>query len=68
MLIGEKIFNIRIDKGISRTKLSKLTGVSQTVLYNYESGKILNPSLQNIEKISKALGVTTDYLYSIKRY
>lgn len=68
MFIGDKIFNTRIEKGISREKLSRLTGVGTSVLWSYESGKILNPSPKNIGKIAKVLGVTTDYLYSIKRY
>lgn len=48
------IWNIRTSKGISLESLSKLAGISQSALNNYENEK-RSPSIYSLECIAKAL-------------
>ena len=50
-----KIKIIREEKGITLLELSKLTGISAGYLCHLEKGTRNNPSLEVMEKISKAL-------------
>lgn len=52
-----KIEEVRRAKGMSRYELSKCSGVSNKMLWEYEKGK-REPSLVTLRKIAKALGVT----------
>lgn len=54
---GMKIRNLRIKKGMSLTDLAKTSGISKSYLSFIERGKQTNPSIEVIEKISKALSV-----------
>ena len=54
---GKKIRDLRIKKGMSLTKLAKVSGISKSYLSFIERGKQTNPSIEVIEKISKALSV-----------
>ncbi len=54
---GKKIRDLRIKKGMSLTELAKLSGISKSYLSFIERGKQTNPSIEVIEKISKALSV-----------
>lgn len=56
MEIGEKIKNIRKNKGITQKKLSELSNVHVSQLARYESGKS-KPTLEIIIKIANALNV-----------
>ena len=72
--IGERIRNIREDKGLSLEEISKLTGFGTELLSNIESNQV-QPQLGTVIKLSKALdsafgrlisGVG-DKLYSVTR-
>ncbi|KEF37754.1 putative transcriptional regulator [Schinkia azotoformans MEV2011] len=54
---GKKIRDLRMKKGMSLTELAKLSGISKSYLSFIERGKQTNPSIEVIEKISKALSV-----------
>ena len=47
----EKIVQIRKSKGMSRYRLSQLTGISESTLLRYENGDIKKASFENIIKI-----------------
>ncbi|MBR4908829.1 MAG: helix-turn-helix transcriptional regulator [Acidaminococcaceae bacterium] len=51
-----KIEEVRRVKGMTRNELSKRSGVSNKMLWEYERGK-RDPSLATLRKIAKALGV-----------
>jgi len=63
MNVGQKLKHIRESKGVSRRELAKMMGKDEVsfeqYLYKLESGKILNPGIELIEAISKALGIST---------
>ncbi len=54
LTIIEKIKEIAQRKGISRYKISQLSGVSDGLLKRYWDGEV-QPSIGNVEKILKAL-------------
>ena len=60
--IGVNIRNARKKAGISQRKLADKCDLSNTMLSNYETGKII-PSLTTLAKLAKQLNVTIDRLY-----
>ena len=50
-----KLKKIRQEKGITLVKLSEISGVSVGYLCHLERGSRKNPSIEIMEKISKAL-------------
>lgn len=57
------IKDIRIRKGFTLYKLSKLTNLSRTYLRDLENNKRFNPSLETLYKIARALGVNVKELF-----
>ena len=53
---GQRLKEVRNSKGLSQEKLASLAGLHRTYISDIERGK-KNVSLQNIEKLSKALRV-----------
>jgi len=60
--IAKNIRKIRKKKGISQDKLSKLADVAYNTIIKIESGAIQNPTIETVQKIAKALGVSLDEL------
>lgn len=58
---GEKLKEIRTQKELSQEKLAFKSGLHRTYISDIERGA-RNVSLVNIEKISKALGVSNSEL------
>ena len=59
--IGIRLKAARENKGISQTDLHRLTGLSRTVLINYEAGRHI-PGVRELRLLSDALGVTPNWL------
>lgn len=55
----DKLEKLLKSKNMTRYKLSKLTGISQTTLQSYKDGS--EPSFKNMCKIADALNVSLDY-------
>lgn len=60
--VSENIRKLRIKKGISQDRLSKLTDVTYNTIIKIESGANINPTIETLSKIAKALGVGVDDL------
>jgi len=60
--IARNIRNYRHKKGISQDKLSKFAYVSFNTITKIEAGDTLNPTIETMVKIAKALGVTIEDL------
>ena len=58
MTLGEKIVRLRNEKGLSSVELAKATGLSRGYLWQLETGGKDNPSLDILQKLAGALGVT----------
>lgn len=48
--------------GLSQDKLSKLAGVAYNTVVKIESGENLNPTIETLRKIAKALEVSVNEL------
>lgn len=57
MTIGEKIKQIRKEKGLTQKELGKISCTSEGTIRQYEIGK-RQPRLEPLRQIAKALGVT----------
>ena len=56
-MIGEKIKELREDKGISQYRLAELTGINRSTINRYENGSIQKISFDNLMKICEALEI-----------
>ncbi len=61
MLIGKRIKELRIKKGLSQQQLGDIIGVTKVSICGYENGTRI-PSLETFELMSDLFGITTDYL------
>lgn len=59
----EKFEQLAQQKGVSAYKISKATGVSQSIFSNWKKGKYI-PSAKNLQKIADYLGVPMEELIS----
>lgn len=63
-MLSEKIRQIRLAKKISQVELAEMLGVTKQSVSNWENDNI-QPSIDMLVKIAKALSVSTDYLLDI---
>jgi XRE family transcriptional regulator of biofilm formation len=61
MTLGEQLRELRLSKGVSVNKLAKIAQVAQPSIAGIEAGKTPNPSCKTMYRISRVLGVSTDY-------
>jgi transcriptional regulator with XRE-family HTH domain len=60
--IGKNIKRLRKEKGLSQDKLSKLADLSLNTVVKIELDDSPNPTIETIQRIAKALGVSVDDL------
>jgi len=60
--IADNIKKYRSKIGISQDKLSKLADVTYNTIIKIESGANINPTIETLSKIAKALDVGVDDL------
>ena len=60
--IAKNIKKYRKEKGLSQDKLARLADVSHATIIKIESGGIQSPTIDTVQKIAKALGVSLDDL------
>jgi len=61
-IIAKNIKRLRKDKGLSQDKLSRLADVAHATIIKIESGGIKSPTIDTVQKIANALGVSLDTL------
>ncbi len=59
--LGKNIERIRGEKNMTQGDIHRKTGLDRAYLSRVESG-LTNPTISNLDKISKALGVAPDEL------
>lgn len=59
-MLGQRIKDARLAKGLSQEQLGDLIGVSKVTICWYESNT-RTPSLENFEKLVDALEISADY-------
>jgi len=62
-MVGERIKELRIKKGLSLRKLATLSDVALSNLSTIESNKV-SPSANTLDKLSVALGVNTSDFFN----
>lgn len=62
MDIGDKINQLRRERGMTLEELGKIVGVGKSTVHKWECGMIANMRRDKIAKIAGALGVTPAYL------
>ena len=60
--IADNIKKYRNKLGVSQDKLSKLADVTYNTIIKIESGANVNPTIETLSKIAKALNVSVDDL------
>jgi transcriptional regulator with XRE-family HTH domain len=66
LYLGERLKNLREQKGLRQSQLAERLGVSRALISGYETGTKL-PSIDMIIKLSYSFHVTTDYLLGLTR-
>ena len=61
-VLAKNIKEKRLNKGLGVKALANLVGVSNSVIFNIESGKTKNPRIDIVCKIAKVFNVTLDEL------
>ena len=62
-VISKNIRKLRQEKGISQDRLSKQADLALNTIVKIETGESPNPTVETLEKIAKALGVTASKLF-----
>lgn len=60
MTIGERLKELRKQRGYSQEDVAKLLGIGRTTYLKYESGE--NKPSRKLKELASLFGVTTDYL------
>ena len=60
--IGKTVKKYRLQKGISQEKLARLADLAFPTIAKIEAGATPNPSIDTVQKIAKAFGVSIDDL------
>lgn len=63
---GEKLKDLRQEKGIGQIQLAKELGVGKSVISLWELDRC-EPTLSNLIKISEFFGVSIDYLAGLEK-
>ena len=62
MEMGKKIYNLRVQKGLTLEELGNMVGVGKSTVRKWENGMIANMKRDKILKVSEALDTTPAYL------
>lgn len=54
--------SMRLEKKMTQQALSMLSGVPQSLIADIENGKRVNPTINTVIKLAKALGCTVEEL------
>lgn len=63
-VFGERLKELRIEKGVGQNKLAKDLGLSNASISYWENGK-QEPSASAVYKLSVYFGVSADYLLGL---
>ncbi len=61
-ILGKRLASIRIKQGYSQARLADKAGLHKNIIAKIEQGATKKPTLETVEKISKALGVQASEL------
>jgi len=61
-LLAKNLKKLREKKGLSQDRLAKLADVANNTIIKIEQGENINPTLDTLKKMAKALDVSVDEL------
>lgn len=61
-MLGETIKKLRQEKNLSRASLGNIVKLTGRCIENIESGKITNPNLDTVKKLSEFFEISIDEL------
>lgn len=64
--MGERIRNLRKEKGLTQEELGKYIGVKKSAIMKYEKGEVQNMKRSSIEILSKLFNVSPSYLMCLE--
>lgn len=64
-MIGDNIRKFRKKKGLSQDNLARAADIPYATLTKIESSVVKRPSVQNVAKIAKALGINIERLLEV---
>ena len=64
MELGEKLRQLRKEKGLTQEELASLLYVSRTAVSKWESDKGC-PNIDSLKQLSKLYGISVDYLLGL---
>lgn len=62
---GERLKELRTEKGLSAVKLAEILGVGDTTILRWESSRML-PTIDKLYEVCKYFGVTADYMIGLE--
>lgn len=62
MFNGERLRQIRTERGWSQERLGEVIGVSRSAISKIEKGTVPDPKLEQVAKMAEALGVSAEWL------
>ncbi|TSC95966.1 MAG: helix-turn-helix domain-containing protein [Parcubacteria group bacterium Athens1014_10] len=60
--LSKNVKRLREAKGLSQEKLARLADVANNTLIKMETGENINPTLETLKRVAKALDVSIDDL------
>lgn len=60
--LANNLRKLREKKGLSQDRLAKLADVANNTIIKIEQGENINPTLETLKKVAKALEVSVDEL------
>ena len=67
MLIGNRLRNLRKEKGLTQDELSKMLNVTKSTISYYENSK-RTPTIANLHELANVFNVSFDYLIGNDKY
>lgn len=64
LLFSKRLKELRMEKGMTQSQLGACLGYGFTAIANYESGRN-EPSLRDLMRLCRVLGVSADYLLGL---
>lgn len=59
---GDRLFNIRKERGLTMNELGKLVGLHESTVKRYENGEIKTLDIEKVKEFARALNVSEIYL------
>jgi len=61
-LLSKNLKKLREQKGLSQDRLAKLADVANNTIIKIEQSENINPTLETLKKVAKALDISVDEL------